>query len=629
MEGNNFTKIEDMKRKLYDPKGLSSKPRPESTFHSQDFKVPNEWKKAPITDNDMRKPKTSFFKKFFIGAVIFFVGAIGFAYYMYSKGGVTVSSENIDMKVIGNAFTKGGEDLPLQIEISNRNNANLDSANLLVEYPRGARDALNDIVRLPRQSLGTILKGQVITKPVLIKLYGEEKLIRTVKITLEYHPQGSNAVFTKELQYPITISLAPLSVRIDAPDTVTSDQPLSFVATTTLNTSLPAENTTLQLTYPTNFVFESARPSPSIGKNMWSLSSLTQANPIAITVKGRIIGQDGDQPVFHAYIGTPDPSNSSEISVVYASLLKTMTIAKPFIDARILVSNQDLPVYTAAGGENVSVQISWANNLPNRISNAQIILNMSGNAFDKNGVNPLEGYYDSLNSRIVWDKNSIPELASVEPGASGTISFNIKPLSFVGSRTIVRDGPQIALDVSIKGSQPASGSSISDINNYSKKIIKIVSDLQITSSATSMSGPMPPKAESETRYKVLWTLSNSVNSINQAQARSVLPIYVTWVGTQGGEKEKITYNSTTREVIWDIGTIKARTGIDTTRQASFIVALKPSLSQVGSVPQLMKDVFLTGIDSFTSTSLKNSTGPINTFLSNDPTFKSGNERVVN
>ena len=254
---------------------------------------------------------------------------------------------------------------------------------------------------------------------------------------------------------------------------------------------------------------------------------------------------------------------------------------------------------------------------------------MSGNAFDKNAVNPIEGYYDSLNNRIIWDKNSIPELANVEPGANGVISFNLKPLSFVGSTSAVKDGPQIALDVSIKGSQPALGSNISDINNFSKKIIKITSDFKITSSATSSAGPMPPKAESETRYKVLWTLSNSVNSINQAQARSVLPIYVTWVGPQGGEKETITYNATTREVLWNIGTVRSRTGIESTRQASFVIALKPSLSQVGSVPQLMKDVFLSGIDSFTSTSIKNSTGPINTFLSNDPTFKSGNERVVN
>lgn len=625
---NEYNKIEDIKHRLYDPMDTTSGQHHESVLHPQTFKIADKWKTENNNDNTkMKKPKISLFKKFFIASVIFFVCALGFAFYMYSTGGIVVSNDNIDITVLGNAFTKGGDKLPLQIEVTNRNNANLELADLLIEYPKGSNDNATDIIRLPRYSVGTIKKGQSVSRNIEVSLFGDEKSVRNVKISLEYHAEGSNAIFKKEKEYPVTISSAPLSLRIEAPDQVTSDQPFSFVITATLNTSLPPDATMLQVTYPNGFVFDSAMPQPTLGNSIWSLASLAQANSLPITIKGRLVGQDADQQVFHAYAGATSSSDLSVVNVVYTSLLQTITITKPFLDVHILVNSQDLPNYTVSGGEMVNASIVWTNNLSTRIDNAQIIVNISGNAFDKNAVNPLEGFYDSENSRIIWDKNTISDLANVEPGKSGVINFNFKPISFIKNSSTIKD-PQLSLDVSIRGSQPSVGSTFSDVNNFAKKIIKIASDFQIVSSANFLSGPLPPKAESETRYGVTWTISNTINNVNQAQAKAILPFYITWIGLKEGSRENISYNATTHEVIWNIGTVNSNTGFGSNKEASFIVAIKPSISQVGSVPQLMKDVYLSGIDSFTGTLIKSSYGPITTLLTNDLNFKYGNERVV-
>lgn len=631
LESENRNKIEDIKRRLYDREDTTTNRPREGVLHPIHHDVATDWpveKKSETTNiHTMKKPPMSPFKKFFIFASIFFIGAVIFSVSMFIKGGTSVSNDNIDITVVGNAFTKGGDELPLQIEINNRNNANLELADLVVEYPRGASDDVADVIRLPRDTIGTIMKGQSITRNLKVTLFGDEKSVRNVKISLEYHPEGSNAIFTKVKEYPVTISSAPLSLLIDAPDTATSDQPISFKVTATLNTSLPQGNTMLQVAYPNNFVFESAVPTPSLGNSVWNLSALTQTTPVTITVNGHLIGQDGDEQVFHVYAGTTSPTNQSVVDVVYNSLLKTMTITKPFLEARILVNSQDLPIYTAGGGEDISGEVAWANNLPTRVTDAQIVVTLSGNAFDKSKVNPLEGYYDSGNSQIIWDKNTIPELASVEPGATGTVSFNLKSKSLVGTSGSIKD-PQIALDVSIKGTQPAEGSTSSQVNNFAKKIVKILTDFQIASSASYTSGSLPPKAETETKYTVTWSLSNSVNNITQAQARSILPIYIKWVGSTPGTTENISYNETTREVIWNIGSVRPNTGFDSNREASFVLSLTPSISQVGSVPQLMKNIALTGTDTFTGTQVKSSRGPITTQLTNDPAFKSGGERVI-
>jgi len=613
-------KIEDVKRHLYDPNDKSMSHQREGILHQVNHNVSLEWqdgqsKQEDNMKNKFKKPPVSIFKKFFLVSFIFFIGALGFAFYKFSSNDTSVSNDNIEIMVIGNSFTKGGDELPLQIEITNNNNASLELANLIIEYPKGAEDNTTDVMRLPRDSIGTIKSGENIVRNIKVKLFGEEKAIRNIKISLEYHPQGSNAIFTRDKYYPVTISLAPLSLNIEAPTSTISNQPISFKITSTLNTSLSGENPILQVTYPNNFAFDSAIPIPLLGNSVWDLSSITTTKPITVEIKGRLIGQDGEEQVFHAYAGTTSETNLSVVNVVYSSILQKILIAKPFLDARILVNGQDQTEYVVSGGETVNAEIAWANNLSTRITDGQIIVSLSGNVFDKSTVKSNNGFYDSANSQIIWDRNSVSKLSEINPGESGTVIFSFKPLSLIGLSNVIKD-PQVSIKVSIKGRQPQLGSTYNDINNFSEKIVKILSDFQIVSSASYATGSIPPKAETETNYTVTWTLSNSVNNITGAQARSALPIYVNWVGVQQGINDNLTYNEVTREVIWNIGAVLPNTGINSNREVSFIISLKPSLSQVGSIPQLMKEIYLSGKDSFTNSLIKRTQNPLTTSFAN-------------
>lgn len=631
MNENGDSKIEDIKRRLYEREDtVSSRPR-EGMLHSMNYKVSSDWQgdsNSNIDSMKIKRHKKSIVKKFFVVAILFFLGAIGFASYMFFSDNTSVSSENIDITVLGNAFTKGGDELPLQIEITNRNKANLELVNLIVEYPKGANDNTNDVIRLPKDYIGTIKPGESVIRNVKVVLFGEERLSRKVKVTLEYHPESSNAIFIKEKEHSVTISSAPLFLTIESPVEITSDQPISFKINATLNTTLPDNSTILQVTYPNNFIYENAMPVPSYGNSSWDLSKLSLTEPMTITINGKFIGQEGDQQVLHVYAGSANESNKAEVEVVYNSLLQTVTITKPFLETKILVNGQDLSNPTATSLDTVRVGIAWANNLPTLVTDGQIIATVTGNALDRATINARDGFYNSLNNQIIWDKNTTSDLVNIDPGASGVVEFDFKPISLVGSSSGVKD-PQIEISVSIKGRQPSLGSTFSDINNFIKKIVKINSDFQIAPSASYSSGAMPPKVGVETKYLITWSLSNSVNTINQAQAKSVLPVYVKWVGLKSGSKENVTYNEVTREVIWNIGTVHPNTGIDSNKEVSFILSITPSLSQVGSVPQLMKDVYLTGQDSFANILIKNKRNPITTLLLNEPTFIRGNERVVN
>lgn len=601
---DNKGKIEDLKKKLYDPNYDKSTSYRIGVLKELKHEVKEEWdkpKEEEMTEKK-KKVKSSFFKKFFILSIFFFIGALGYTSYKFLLDDSSVSGNKIDLEIVGNSFAKGGEDLPLQIEITNRNSASLESASLTIEYPRGANDD-SDIVRLEKDEIGTIKPGESIIRNIRVKLYGSEKSIRNIKASLEYHPEGSNAAFTKEKYYPVTISMAPVSLNIEGPSGVTENQQISLKITTTLNTTLPEGNPVLQLRYPNNFIFESANPLPANDNSIWDLSGLTPTEPIIVEIKGRLIGQAGDEQVFHAYAGTMDDKDSTKVNIVYSSVLQKIVLENPFLDIKVLVNNQDQKEYAVEGGKEVEVTINWKNNLSTSISDAEIIASLSGNIFNKNNVTESGGYYDSLNSQIIWNKSTFRSLGNIEPGGSGSVSFVFTPLD-INSLSGVRN-PQALVSVSIKGKQPLYGTDFSSIDNFTEKIVKLKTDFQVASSLGYLSGSLPPKAETTTTYIVTWTLSNTTNSVNQANVSATLPIYADWVGFVAGTKENITYNKENREINWKIGSVLPGTGLDSNREVSFILTFKPSLSQVGQAPVLIQNITLTGNDSYSGAQVGN------------------------
>lgn len=593
----NKGKIEDLKRKLYDPKYDESSSYRRGALREQRYDVKDEWDKPKEVDTPKKskKTKTSFFKKFFILSIIFFLGAVGYTTHKFFLDESTVSSNKIDLEIMGNSFTKGGEDLSLQVEITNRNNASLESAGLIIEYPKGANDD-SEIIRLEKDEIGVIKPGETVIRNVRVRLYGAEKSIKNIRAALEYQPEGSNAVFTKEKYYPITISLAPVSLKMEAPSSIIANQPISLKITTTLNTTLPNENLILQLRHPSNFIMETASPLPMNDNYVWDLSTISPTTPLTIEIKGRIMGQTGDEQVFHSYVGTMDSKDTSKIGVVYSSVLQKMVIENPFLEVRVLVNNQDLEEYAVDGGKEVSVDITWKNNLSTSVNDAEIIAHISGNIINKNNIEEKNGYYDSLNSQIIWNKSTMRELGSIGPGATGKVSFDITPLRLTSLSGV--KNPQAEISVSIKGKQPLYGSSFSNVDNFTEKIIKLNTDFQVASSLTYLSGDMPPRAEGNTNYLVTWTLSNSTNSVSQASVSANLPIYADWVGFVAGTKENISYNKENRQITWKIGTVSPGTGVDSNREVSFILNFKPSLSQIGQTPVLIQNISLTGTDTY-------------------------------
>ncbi|MEK7588454.1 MAG: hypothetical protein AAB438_01415 [Patescibacteria group bacterium] len=639
MPGDDLEKlnsIEALKRKLFSKTYKTKIEYRDSFPHQVNVEVKDSWENPAPTKVEKFFMKTSMFKKFFIFSVAFFVIAALYVGFVFLNGGNNVSNENIEISILGNSFTEGGEDLPLIIGITNKNASSLELADLVVEYPRGSIGNSGEDKERQRVSLGVIPSGAVRNEDMKVVLYGEQGSLHTIKVSLEYRIAGSNAIFVKEKSYQVAINSTPIDLSITAPSEISPNQDLNLGVKATLNASKGASKVLVKVDYPVGFQFVSAKPAPSYGNNVWNLGDMNPGSEGDIMILGKMIDVfDGEEKTFNVSTGSQSDSDKTLIGVIFNSLGHHIAIKKPFIEAKILVNGVYAREYATNANTEIRGEIRWVNNLDTRINDMQITARISGNGVSRKSINPQQGFYDSNRDVLIWDRNSQSRFAGINPGESGAVEFSLATLPLFSGVTGMLSDPLINIEVSVSGKQAIEGNITKEVKNSETKTIRLISDLSLNTKALYFSGPfensgpIPPKVEKETTYTITWSLANTSNHISKAQVRSTLPPWIKYTGGIFPPAEDLSFNASTRELIWNIGGISRGTGItEANREVSFQISFTPSLSQRNTTPTLVNDATLTGHDDFANVDLKSSRIPLNIRLDKDTAFPPEGARVV-
>jgi len=639
-ERNKLNRLEELKSKLFS-KNYETKIEHRDDFsHLQRVEVMDSWKiKEKPEPGFLEKffMKTSKFKKFFIFSLGFFVLTILYASYVFFIGGNSVSNNNIDISILGNNFSAGGEELPLIVGITNKNNSPLDLVDLVVEYPKGSQNDLSSNAERFRESLGTIPAGAVRNENIKVVLFGQQGSIRPIRISLEYRVAGSNAIFVKDKIFDVNISSTPINLSVDGPTTISPNQNINLNIKETLNATKPAPKILVRLEYPVGFQFTSSVPAPSFGNNVWNLGDLAPGAEHSISISGKMIDVfDGEDKTFNISSGSQSDSDKSAIGVVFNSTEHTISIKRPFIEANIFINGVSQREYSSDSKSSINVEIRYANNLDTTVNDLEIQAKISGKAFDRRKVTTHQGFYDSSQNAIIWNKTYQNKLKEVNPGDTGSVTFSLSPLSLFSANEGILTEPSINIEVNISGSQAQQGFAINTLNNSTSSIIKIISDVGFSTKALYYSGPfantgpIPPKVEQRTTYAVVWTLSNTANGISRTQVTSSLPSWVNFSGLISPADENLSYDSASRKIIWNVDRIEKGSGITgATRSVAFQIALSPSLSQVGTNPVIINDAILTGHDDFANVDIKVNKASLNSRLDNDVSFPNNGGTVTN
>lgn len=636
--------IEKMKRSLYSRESLQKTRVKNHRFKNESYDVKSEWSDENEKNSEKKpfflkeKRGMAFVTKFFIVSILFFLIASGVAFYKFYWGANTISANNIEISIIGPVSVSGGEKISLDIRVDNKNKTDLNSVDLKVDYPEGTRavDNLDMEIKRIRNNIGDIPKEGSVNKRVEAVLFGEEKTKKEIKVTLEYRVSGSSAIFYKEKIYEVVISDSPVSIEVSGFQEVKSGQALDFSVTIVSNSSGPIRNLLLKAEYPFGFVFtESSEKSLDSNNNLWSMGNLSPGQRKTVKIYGKLQGQDGEDKVLRFTAGIAGSKDEKMIDIPLAVSIAEISIKKPFIGIQVALDGSVANEFVSKSSKIIRADIAWTNNLTIPIRDMEIKIKFKGNALNKSTVSAERGFYKSLDDIITFDKTSILELESIPPGANGNLSFSFGSLiSYSGGSSIVSD-PSIFIDVVAIGKRLEGENVPQEVLYSATKIIKIETDARLSSRAIHWSGPfqnkgfMPPKADNETTYTVIWTITNTSNKIRNGKVTATLPSYVKWLSQTSPVLENISFNSARSEVIWDVGEIEAGAGIDgSPREISFQVSLLPSLSQVGQAPIILNESTLTGKDDFTSSPVGDTRSSLTTSLKTDPDFKYEEDKII-
>lgn len=633
--------LEALKKNLYSRQEfVPDEEKNRGRFRMHDVDVPKNWGNEIVKEErrTLRDPelRMSFLRKVFLVSIVFFIISACLAVYVFFGGGNVVSSNNVAISITGPVAVSGGEIVPLEISITNQNNADLETTDLIIDYPDGTREPVDQgqLLKRYREAVGVIRKGETVSKKVQAVFFGEAGQAKIVGVSVEYRLKGSNAIFSKMKEYDVSISSSPVTLTVTSVNEVNANQNAEFSVDVVSNSSTVIKQLALSAEYPFGFTFTGSDPSPAWSNSLWQLGDVKPGVKRTIKIRGTIAGQDNEDKTFRFAVGTEDPKNENAIGTNFLSSTRKITIKKPFIGNTLLLDGDNSATHIVKSGKSVRADLTLSNNVGLKITDVKVSVKLSGNIFDTGSVAAGRGFYRSSEQTILWDQTLKSDLAVLNPDSSLGISFSFGTLPESQIRSL--ENPEMKVEITVSGRRLNESGVAQEVSSTITKSLRTASSLGLTTRAVysagqfTNTGPIPPKVDNETSYTIVWSLTNGSTDLSNTKVTAILPSYMKWLDSYGPQSERISYNPVGGQITWDVGDLSAGTGFaNSPREVSFQVSLNPSTTQVGTAPTLLSEASASGDDTFAGVIVQTaSRSPLTTDLTTDISFRPGQGNVV-
>ena len=626
--------LDEIRKRLYERGG---QPREAARVHlttGEPSAVAREWQapvvpiKAPVptpmpeavTLPPVGKRKT-YRSIILLATIAIFVLVLGVTGLYMFLGNNQISNENINIAISGPITVGGGEVLPLEIKVENKNTVSIEGVVLIVNLPPGTksneetpRDMLEE-----RVSIGSVGAGEVITVPLSAAVFGEENQERQVKSTIEYRLVGSNGTFYKESEpFNFKINSSPVVIRVNTLKKVSAGQEIEVELAIQSNASTPLKDILVQADYPNNFDFSRAEPNPMYRESAWLINEIKPEETKTIKIRGVIVGQQAEEFQIKFSAGTPKPENQFEIGSILTVANADFVIEQPFINVGLSVNGTESEIVTTKTGSQTNVTIHVRNTLTDTLYDMAVEVKVAGNVLVRDRVNVQNGYYDSVKDVIRFDPSGDSDLSEISPGDTKSFTFSLDP----GDQTST---PSFNLTANAFARRVSESQATEQLVGTAKTEVKFTSVVRINrelgrgTGSFVETGPFPPVADLATTYTVTLIAGTGGNDVTGATVATALPQYVSWQNQSSGDGT-ISFNPVSKEIIWSIGDIDA--GKD--KQMKFQVSLLPSQTQIGSVPAILAASRFRATDRFTGDVVRADSAPLSTELSTEAGFEKGN-----
>ena len=632
--------LEELQKRLFRKKDTFQEREHEPTLSPAPMAGPRSWgsgedpelERQRQQQRQQRLMRYAFFATVTLG-VLLILGAA--AFFMFWRDQASVTREKIFLVIEGPSQITVGEEVTFDVRFRNNNEIPLESVDVIFEYPEGARPVFGEAPRTgpfrQRVSVGRLLPNDERQESFKAYLFGNEGDMLLARVTLEYRPQNSSARFGKDVVYEVAVARSPVGVAITMPKDATGGQEVELLVDYVSTTESLLTNVSLDLLYPSGFMFISAEPPPAKDNNLWRLGDMPPGGEGRIRIKGTIAGNADESKFFTVRVGLLNEQTSAWSS--YGQAVSSLVMRGALL--AVMVEPAGSEKEGVVPGRQITFRIHWRNNLPVSARNVVLEAVLMGVAIDFTSVRSQTGSYDSANRRVVWTASQIPEFRFVDSGASGVVEMMVPVRTQLPIGTLTDKNFTVEVNARIYTNTPPEGFAGVETSGKTTVSVPVITQLGFVSRGLYRSGgfqnagPLPPRVGQETTYTISWSLTSSGNDLEGATVRASLPANVQWKNSFSPTDQQISYDPDTREVVWDAGFLIAGTGYTRpAREVSFQVGLVPGVSDVGDTPVLVSPAVAAGRDTFTGFRMEQKSAAVSTRLLSDPQVKNNEYEVA-
>jgi hypothetical protein len=522
----------------------------------------------------------------FLIILIVVLGIIGFWYYqrnIFSKG-------VLKLEILGPEEVTMGDEVEYLVKYKNTGQITLEKAKLIFEFPENSIPSEGNNLRIEKK-LEDIYPGKEETVSFKGRILGKENEVKVAKTWLNFRPKNLKAFFESTTTKSSTIKQVPLTFEFDLSSRAESGREIKFSLNYFSNCDLTLSDLGVRIEYPSGFEFVESQPK-GVDKNEWKIPLLNKTEGGRIGIKGKLVGELYEKKIFKASLGIWKDNQF----IILKEVQKGVEIIKPSIYISLQINGS--PNYTASLGDLLYYEIFFRNIGDSPFENLFLVVQLDGQAFDLETLRVESGEYRKGENTILWDNRSSPLLRFLDAGEEGKVEFWVKLKNELPVSSERDKNPSVRTKISIGQLKE-------------EFITKINSKLEISQkgffqdSIFQNSGPLPPKADQTTNYTIFWKVKNFYNDLRNVKAKATLPSQVKLTGQMKPSDARLTFDTNSREIIWEIGDLNWGSGVLTQApELAFQIALTPSSDQRGQNPLLVSEAKISAEDTWTETQIE-------------------------
>ena len=435
------------------------------------------------------------------------------------------------------------------------------------------------------------------------QLLGQEGEKKIVKSLFTYKPKNLKAKYQSETSFVTILKSLPLTFNLEFPRKIPIGQNFSIKINYFSNLDFPVVDLRCQVEYPQGFEFISSYPK-GLEPTEWQIPILNPNEGGRIEIIGKISGRVGEGKIFKARLGLIKEGKF----ILLKTLAKGGELSQTTVFLRQEINGN--PRYVASPGEWLHYEIYFKNVGDKDLTNLVLFSKLEGEAFDLTSVHSENGNFSIGDNTLVFDWQKVPQLQYLPPLSEGKVEFWVK----------VRENITNLKDPLIRN--------IVFIGEVREEFVtKIASKLECVQTGFYFdevfgnSGPIPPLVGSSTTYTINWQVKNHYSDVKEAKLRAKLPNNVQLTGQifPPDETARFTFDSASREIVWNIGDVEKGVGrIKPPKSIFFQVSITPTEDQRGKEAILLENVEIECFDSWAEVTIKDRIPNLTTKNLKDP-----------